>query len=308
MKKFVIALMAVMLVAGMAYADKPVPEKPITPYISNSRADEVEPNDDYLTATPLVAGDDMNAAIDPAGEVDYFAIDVTAGASIAFETMPGDIGDTKLYLYDVDGVTELAYNDDIGYPNYYSLIEYDFTADGTYFVAVTGYSASYSGTYVLTVSEAEPPPPAPENDTCEGALALPFGTTFTFDNTGATNAYTTSNGGCTGYTANGNDVVYYVELVEDQQFTVQCQTDYDIAIYLVTDCADIDGTCVAGADNTVSEGFEEIVFDAGENPGTYYLILDGYSSSGYAGIWTVTVDGVVPTDDTTFGGIKSMYR
>lgn len=307
MKKFAIVLMALLLVAGVALAEKPALEKPVTPYTPNGRAAEVEPNDDAATANVLTAGDDMSGAIEPAGEADFFAITVTAGSAVDFETLAGTIGDTKLYLYDVDGTTQLAYDDDGG-AGYYSLISYDFTADGTYYVKVVGYGASYSGSYILTATEAAPPCPAPVNNTCEGALALPFGTTFTFNNCGATNDYTAVSGGCTGYTSAGLDVVYYVDLVADQQLTVEAQTSYDIAIYLVSDCADIAGTCVAGSDNTVSEGYEAIVFDAGNNPGRYFLILDGYSSTGIEGDWTITVDGVVATEAGTFDGIKAMYR
>ncbi len=306
MKKFVIALMSIMLVAGIALAEKPALEKPVPVYQSNSRAAEAEPNDDYLTANPLVAGDDMNAAIDVEGDVDFFAFEATAGMTITFETQAGDIGDTKMYLFDTDGITELAYNDDIGYPNYYSRIEFEFTADGTYFVEVTGYSSSYTGTYILTVSEADPPCPAPANNTCEGAIELPFGSTVNFNNCGATNDYSPASGGCTGYSANGIDVIYYVDLIENQQFTVTATTSYDNAIYLVTDCADIDGTCVAGADETVN-GTETLVFDAGDAPGRYFLILDGYSASS-EGDWEVVIDGVVATEGTTFDSLKSMYR
>lgn len=305
MKKFVIALMAVMMVAGIAVADKPVLEKPVPVYNGNSRAAEVEPNDDYTTANPLVVGDDMSAAIDPAGDVDFFAFTATAGMSVDFETLAGDVGDTKMYLYDTDGVSQLAYNDDGG-AGYYSLISFDFTADGVYFVEVTGYSSSTQGTYILTATEADPPCPAPVNNTCDGALPLPFGETFTFDNCGATNDYNPGSDGCTGFNANGIDVVYYVDLVENQQFTVSASSSYDTSIYLVTDCGDVAASCVAGAD--VFGEPEVIVFDAGMNPGRYYMIFDGFSSTGYEGIWEVTVDGVVATDVSTFGSLKSLYR
>ena len=267
----------------------------------------MEPNDDASTANILTSGDDMSGAIDPAGEEDFFSFEATAGYIVDFETLGGDINDTKLYIYDVDGVTELAFNDDGGV-NWYSLISFTFPADGTYFLKVTGYNAFTQGTYILTASEGAPPCDAPENDTCETALPLPMGGSFTFDSCGATNDYTTVSGGCTGYTSNGLDVVYYVDLVEDQQLTVSATTDYDIVIYLVTDCADVENTCVAGSDNTIGDGFEEIIFDAGQNPGRYYLILDGYSITGLDGIWEVVVDGVVATDVTTFDGLKSMYR
>ena len=302
MKKFVIVLMAVMLVAGIAMADKPVLEKPVPAYNGNSRAAEVEPNDDYMTANPLVVGDDMAAAIDPAGEMDFFAFTGTAGMEVVFETLAGDIGDTKMSVYDVDGVTELAYNDDGG-EGYYSLITFVVPADGTYYVQVIGYGATYSGTYILTAAEADPPCPTPENNTCEGALVLPMATTFTVSNCGATNDYSPTNG-CTGWDANGLDIVYYVDLVEDQQFTVSVDATWDISIYLLTDCADME-SCVIGSDGGNPEGF---VFDTGVNPGRYFLVLDGYSSSGIEGDFEVTVDGVVATEPSSFGSIKSMYR
>ncbi len=304
MKKLVLALMAVMLVAGLAMAEKPALEKPVTPYTPNGRAAEVEPNDDYMSANPLVMGDDMSAAISPAAEEDFFAFEATAGMSVDFETHPGDISDTKLYLYDVDGTTELAYNDDGG-EGFYSFITYEFTADGTYFIKVTGFSSSYEGTYILTASETPPPCPVPENNTCEGALELVLDSTFTVDNCGATNDYV---GGCTGFSTDGLDLVYYVDLVENQELTVTGSTSYDNAMYLVTDCADIENTCVAGVDEDMYDGVETLVFDAADAPGRYYLILDGYSSLPLEGEWEVTVGGVVATQQTTFDGLKSMYR
>jgi hypothetical protein len=308
MKKFVIALLAVMLVTGAVYAsEKPALEKPVLPVDMNVDLNENEPNDDCTMADYITADDNYSAAIDPAGDVDWFEVFYPDGGMVTFETHPGDANDTKMYLYADDCVTELAYNDDGGV-GYYSLIEYDLAPGTTYYVVVTGYSSSTQGTYFLTMAVADPPCPAPENNTCDGALALNFGEAITFNNCGATNDYSAPSGGCTGYTSEGLDVVYYVDLVENQQFTVSAQTDYDIAIYLVSDCADIENTCVAGSDNTVSEGFEEIIFDAADAPGRYYLILDGYSSSGIEGDWTVTTDGVVPTSSTSFDGLKSMYR
>ena len=306
MKKFVIALMAITLLAGMAMAQKPALEKPVTVLDLRTDLNENEPNDDCTMADYLTLDDNYSAAIDPAGDVDWFEVFYPAGGNFIFETHAGDCGDTKMYLYADDCTTELAYDDDGG-EGYYSKIEYTLAPNTTVYVLVTGYSSYTSGTYFLTMVEGEAPCPAPENNTCEGALPLPFGTTFTFNNCGATNDYSPASGGCTGYSANGLDVVYYVDLIEDQQLTVTATTSYDNAIYLVTDCADVENTCVAGADATVS-GTETLIFDTAENPGRYYLILDGYSSSGYEGDWEVTVDGVVATDAATFSSVKAMYR
>ncbi len=82
-------------------------------------------------------------------------------------------------------------------------------------------------------------------------------------------------------------------------------TSFDNAIYLVTDCGDVVASCVIGADATTS-GIETIIFDAAMAPGMYYLIVDGYSTS--CGDIEITVSGVVATEDTSWGNVKSMYR
>ncbi len=163
---------------------------------------------------------------------------------------------------------------------------------------------------VAGLAMADDPCPVPENDTCAGALELPMGTTFTVNNCGANNDYDLPLGGdsCTGYPTHGLDLVYYVDLVENQELTVTASTSYDNALYLVTDCSDIVNSCVAGVDEDTLNYTETLVFDAADAPGRYYLILDGYSSFGPFGDWEVTVGGVVATQQTTFDSLKSMYR
>ncbi len=306
MRKFVIALLAVMMVTGAVYAsDKPALEKPVLPVDINVDITENEPNDDCTIADYLTVDDNYMAAIDPAGDEDWFEVFYPAGGEVAFQTHPGDVNDTKLYLYADDCETELAYNDDGGGQGYYSLIEYTIDPNTTYFVKVTGFSGTTQGSYFLTMALADPPPPAPENDTCEGALPLPFGT-FEIDNTGAADDYNPGSDGCTGFNAPGLDIVYYIDLVENQQIEVTAESTFDTSLYLVTDCADVENSCVVGAD--VYGEPEHIIFDAGSNPGRYYVIFDGFSSTGQ-GVWTVSVpEGVVATQETTFDSLKSMYR
>lgn len=284
MKKFVVALMAVMLMTGAVYAsEKPALEKPVIPVDFLADLDEVEPNDDCGSANVIAAGDTYSAAIDPAGDQDWFEVSSPAGGTYTFETHPGDAGDTKMYIFAADCTTQLAYNDDGGIGFYSKIEDFVVGAGETVYVQIIHYSSTGTGTYLLTMTEAAPPCEPPVNNTCDGALPLPICQTFTVDNCGATNDYSPGSGGCTGYSANGLDLVYMVDLVANQQLTVTGVTTFDNAIYLITDCGDPVGSCVAGADATVS-GTETLVFDAGANPGTYYLILDGYSSTGYEGI------------------------
>ncbi len=298
MRKALLLIAALMLVTGVAIAKDEL-EKPVVPFESNSRATEAEPNDDHTTANPLVAGDDMNAAIDPAGDVDFFAFDALAGDNVTFETHAGDAGDTKMYLYDTDGVSQLAFDDDGGV-GYYSLINFEFTADGTYFIMITHYSSSGTGTYILTAAVYVPPEP-PVNPTCETAIDLQEQgeTVFATNTCLGENNYSPTNS-CTGYSsANGEDIVYKIDLLAGEEFSVTLTDEtYDAAIHMWTDCAD-PNSCVAGGDDP-----EEFSYVA-EADGTYYLIVDGYSGCGDA---LVTINAPVANDVETWSGVKSMYR
>ena len=130
MKKLTLLMMVLCLAAGSALAKAPL-EKPLVPFQGDLRSTEEEPNDGCATANDLFVGDPMDAAIDPAGDIDWFDITVTDGECIIFETHPGNAGDTKLYLFDTLCSTQLAYDDDGG-EGYYSLIQYTFEESGTY--------------------------------------------------------------------------------------------------------------------------------------------------------------------------------
>ena len=104
---------------------------------------EVEPNDDFGTANAMDA--DAIVGLAEAGGIDYFSYTVAAQGVLMFETGPGDAnGDTVMWMYDTDGTTELAYNDDDN--GLYSFVFSEVTA-GTYYAAVAPYSAETN--YVL---------------------------------------------------------------------------------------------------------------------------------------------------------------
>jgi len=224
---------------------KPALDKPVVPYAGFAKALEVEPNDDCSTAGVLVNGDDMSAAIDPSNDVDYYEYVADAGQTVTFQTHAGTVNDTKMWIYEADCTTQLAYNDDGG-GSFYSLINYTFTAGGTYYVKVSGYSSANVGEYILT---AYTPPPPPANDVCEGATCLPLGE-FSIDGatTGYVNDYNPETSPCTGWRATGGDLVYKLALAPGGTFSVLMNANYDDSIYLVTDCADVIGSCVAGSD------------------------------------------------------------
>ena len=161
----------------------------------------------------------------------------------------------------------------------------------------------------VSIAEGIVIPDPPENDTCDGAILIPCGVIDVAGDTQYANAdypildYATS---CTGYTVSGNDVVYKLELPAGGDIDITYTCTYDNSFFISTDCADAEGTCVVGADATVT-GVEQIV--ATLAPGTYYVIVSAYSSG--AGPFTLTgtlTCGGSATEDASWGAVKTLFR
>jgi hypothetical protein len=309
MRILLVAICSLCLISGIAMA-KPELEKPSYPRALLVDTYEVEPNDTCADASTngsvIAVGDNCSAAIDIEGDLDYFEVTVPADGTFKFETVPGDAGDTKMWLYADDCVTELAYNDDGG-DGFFSLFEVPLTAGTTYYVLVTHYSATGLGSYFLTLDEVIVVPP-PANDVCEGAIDLQEQSLAAFDvdlSVGYTNASAMGTGGCTGYSTNGQDAFYKIFLYQGDVFTATEDGECDMALYLFTDCADPLASCVVGSDNCCS-GAQEVVTLTVEADGWYYLGVDAYSSS--ACPVTVTIAEPVGADDANWGSVKSMFR
>lgn len=349
-------LLAVLVAcAGTAFADKyDATEKPweYTVYAPpRAIVPEAEPND-ACPGQAINCGDAVEpAAINPGGDLDWYSFAANAGdvLTIGTDAYNGSSIDTYLELYFNCGSTMIAYDDDSG-PNLFSLIS-NFTAPstGTYTVKARGYSASVVGDYRLFVT-CVPGQPPPDNDVCSGAIPIERCTqgSLSGDLQPYTNNYDPGSSGCTGYAAAGKDAVYVLNL---QQYDVvnfsYTQLSADASFYLVTDCSNVTGSCVAGADDTVT-GQAEVITYTVTNPGTYYLILDCYGTNTGAAWtlnYTITCPGpplgaccvgeectvtlqqdcqgvwkgagtdcdpnpciVVPVEQTSWGQIKSAYR
>jgi len=245
----------------------------------------------------IACGDVIDdAMITPAYDVDwcYFNVAV-AGTWLTIGTDTPSMGgtmDTYLELYDVCGGTMIAYDDDGG-PGLYSLISNFVTPHaGDYYVKVRAYSSG-TGNYKVFVTCTEPVPP-PENDTCAGAIPIERCTAGYLEDTSvyATNDYNPGTPGpsCTGYSANGKDVTYLLNLeAGDVCHFVYDTPEADAAFYIVTDCADVSGTCVVGSD----QGDPEDIDWTCTVSGAYYLILDAYTT-GWGGPWTLTYEITCP--------------
>ncbi len=124
---------------------------------------ETEPNNDDTSANgPFTNYNLITAAVATAGDHDYFSVQVPAGATLYVEVSDGGTGacanqfiDSEVEIYDTDGTTSLASNDDIDLTNYCSVTQLTGLAAGTYFVrAASSQTYDPTGTfnYVLVIA------------------------------------------------------------------------------------------------------------------------------------------------------------
>ena len=128
----------------------------------------------------------------------------------------------------------------------------------------------------------------PVNDQCSGAITIPCGNiSLSGDTFTATNNYTfqDTTKSCTTHTADGRDVVYKLSALAGDSLWVDYQSLADGSIYLVTDCSNVQDSCVAGADETLQGQVEHLRYGF-KRAATYYLIVDNWGADTY-GTWTL---------------------
>ena len=98
--------------------------------------------DGSATAAKAIAnGQSQNRSIQPVGEVDWakFTVSAPGASNVRIETS-GAAGDTQIWLFGPNNAgTLVAYNDDRGSGNYFSLITAASLAPGTYYVGIREY-------------------------------------------------------------------------------------------------------------------------------------------------------------------------
>ncbi len=109
--------------------------------------------DSAASATAVGVPSSTAATLGVIGDIDWFKFQAVSGKSYSLTTQLDTLDDSVLYLFDRDGVSWLAYNDDVSYGDgdLSSRIGWTAPASGTYYLAVAAYEDYYSGTYSLNV-------------------------------------------------------------------------------------------------------------------------------------------------------------
>ena len=106
----------------------------------------LEPDDTWAEANFAHFGNSRNNYIGVAGDVDYYAFYGSVGERYIIEVEASTLGsdlDPVLTLYDSDGTTELAENDDAGSLD--SRIDFTVPAEGYYYLRVREYNHTIEG-------------------------------------------------------------------------------------------------------------------------------------------------------------------
>ena len=132
---------------------------PNTPAAPTATVTESEPNDTTTQADLVTLGDTAAGTIDPAADVDVYAVDLTAGTIIALDVYAAQGGsqlDPVLVLIGIDSITAVAFNDDFNALD--SHIEYTVDATGRYFVLIGAFNAGGGPGFTYTLAFGALPP------------------------------------------------------------------------------------------------------------------------------------------------------
>ncbi len=115
--------------------------------------DIYEPDDVYTAASWItVNGGGQSRTTHDADNVDWLKFDAVNGNDYTIETYNlGSNQDTKLYLFDTDGTTQLEYDDDGG-SGLASKINWTCPGGGTYFIKEVPYAVDNLGPYDIRVT------------------------------------------------------------------------------------------------------------------------------------------------------------
>ncbi len=131
--------------------------------------EEPSPNGQRTEAHPLKldasGAVELLGALDPAGETDWYAVELEAGEELTVEIHShcGSALDTLLGVYDPSG-TPLAQADDGGVGGWSKVAKLPVETSGVHTLGLTAYTKAGTGRYRLAVASAVPPPCSGDGD------------------------------------------------------------------------------------------------------------------------------------------------
>lgn len=154
---------------------------------------------------------------------------------------------------------------------------------GTYYVVVDGERAETFGTAQLQIQIDDV---AATERACRQAPMLRAGQRVTGNTASGSDQFQAS---CAGG-AQSNDIVYRLRVQRRSLVRVNMQSDYDGALHLRRDCVDPSSELVCNDDH---EDNRHSRIEATLDPGTYYVVVDGFRS-GNTGGFTIDVETSAP--------------
>ena len=110
------------------------------------------PSANVTTAVTVAIGSAAQGNVANSSDTNYFKVQLVAGQKYTFQTVLGSLYDSVLTLLGANGQTVIAQNDDMAPGNRASRIAWQATASGTYYLAVSSYPGSPTGTFSLLTS------------------------------------------------------------------------------------------------------------------------------------------------------------
>lgn len=269
----------------------------------------VVPRDDHSDSpsgatTITVNGASISGSIEVGGDVDYFSFATTSGQRYTIST--GGAMDTYLQLYDTNGTTLLAEDDDSG-SGTLSLISWTAPSSSRFYVRVSHFRSSGTGSYTLSITTTNPQLSVTRmyvgSRTFEGNTGiatidsnelLNLGADFSLPDSQTSFTWRILNGTCPsegcftgGSSPHPHGIVYQApQVLSTTTFTLEVQvfsgTDFANGFVSVTVLADStggddhsdspSGATIVGSDGTITSGNIET---AGDNDYFQFLATSG---------------------------------
>ena len=274
---------------------------------SGSGTTDAAPSDDCpennTTTCVVDVGGSVTGEIDQALEVDWFVVDLESGTRYQFDvegadTGRGNLADPHLWgLYDAEAQAISGARSNDGGVGKNGRVTYTSTADGTYYIAVSG-AVSTTGTYTLSVIVLG------ANGNSEADTDFP-GTT-------ATTGRVEVGASATGNIESGTDRDWFKVDLEAGEVLPDRPGGVDggggtLGDPYLRNIRDSSGTEISGTENDDIVGgvADSRVFFTATADGAYYLVASGFGGASDTGTYTLSVTELetrTAEGDTDFAG------